>query len=65
MCQAGQENFCYEGPVSTYGGTDRVDGTGSVRDDAVMFTVIAVVGQDRFAGRLTRRSLVLTLRYRR
>lgn len=26
MCQAGQENFCYEGPVSTYGGTDRVDG---------------------------------------
>jgi uncharacterized zinc-type alcohol dehydrogenase-like protein len=27
MCQAGQENFCYEGPVSTYGGTDRVDGT--------------------------------------
>jgi uncharacterized zinc-type alcohol dehydrogenase-like protein len=27
MCQAGQENFCYEGPTSTYGGTDRVDGT--------------------------------------
>jgi len=27
MCQAGQENFCYEGAVSTYGGTDRVDGT--------------------------------------
>ncbi|MCP9951782.1 NAD(P)-dependent alcohol dehydrogenase [Actinomadura madurae] len=27
MCQVGQENYCYEGPVSTYGGTDRVDGT--------------------------------------
>ena len=27
MCQRGQENFCYQGPVSTYGGTDRVDGT--------------------------------------
>jgi alcohol dehydrogenase (NADP+) len=27
MCQAGQENFCYEGPTSTYGGIDRVDGT--------------------------------------
>ena len=27
MCQAGQENFCYEGPVSTYGGKDRIDGT--------------------------------------
>jgi uncharacterized zinc-type alcohol dehydrogenase-like protein len=27
MCQAGQENFCYEYPVSTYGGKDRVDGT--------------------------------------
>ena len=27
MCRAGQENFCLEGPVSTYGGTDRVDGT--------------------------------------
>ena len=27
MCAAGQENFCYEGPVSTYGGTDRTDGT--------------------------------------
>ncbi|NUR72825.1 MAG: NAD(P)-dependent alcohol dehydrogenase [Hamadaea sp.] len=27
MCQAGQENFCYQGPVSTYGGIDRVDGT--------------------------------------
>jgi len=26
MCQAGQENFCLEGPVSTYGGKDRVDG---------------------------------------
>lgn len=25
-CRVGQENFCYEGPVSTYGGTDRVDG---------------------------------------
>ncbi|WP_412515575.1 NAD(P)-dependent alcohol dehydrogenase [Actinomadura madurae] len=27
MCQVGQENYCYEGPVSTYGGTERVDGT--------------------------------------
>ena len=27
MCQAGQENYCYEGATSTYGGTDRVDGT--------------------------------------
>jgi alcohol dehydrogenase (NADP+) len=27
MCQAGQENYCYEGAVSTYSGTDRVDGT--------------------------------------
>jgi alcohol dehydrogenase (NADP+) len=27
MCQAGQENFCYQGATSTYGGTDRVDGT--------------------------------------
>jgi len=26
MCQAGQENYCYEGATSTYGGTDRVDG---------------------------------------
>lgn len=27
MCRAGQENYCLEGPVSTYGGTDRIDGT--------------------------------------
>jgi uncharacterized zinc-type alcohol dehydrogenase-like protein len=27
MCLAGQENFCYLGPVSTYGGKDRIDGT--------------------------------------
>jgi alcohol dehydrogenase (NADP+) len=27
MCRAGQENYCYEGPVSTYGGRDRIDGT--------------------------------------
>jgi uncharacterized zinc-type alcohol dehydrogenase-like protein len=27
MCRAGQENFCYEGATSTYGGTERVDGT--------------------------------------
>ncbi|MEU6411596.1 NAD(P)-dependent alcohol dehydrogenase [Microbispora sp. NPDC046933] len=27
MCQVGQENFCYAGATSTYGGTDRVDGT--------------------------------------
>ncbi|MET0701366.1 MAG: NAD(P)-dependent alcohol dehydrogenase [Mycobacterium sp.] len=27
MCQVGQENYCFEGAVSTYGGTDRIDGT--------------------------------------
>jgi uncharacterized zinc-type alcohol dehydrogenase-like protein len=27
MCQLGQENFCYLGPVSTYGGKDRADGS--------------------------------------
>lgn len=27
MCRIGQENFCYLGPVSTYGGKDRIDGT--------------------------------------
>ena len=27
MCQVGQENYCLEGPVTTYGGTDRIDGT--------------------------------------
>ncbi|MEU8207361.1 NAD(P)-dependent alcohol dehydrogenase [Streptosporangium sp. NPDC049046] len=27
MCQAGQENYCYERPTTTYGGLDRVDGT--------------------------------------
>jgi alcohol dehydrogenase (NADP+) len=27
MCQAGQENYCYQGATTTYGGTDRVDGT--------------------------------------
>jgi uncharacterized zinc-type alcohol dehydrogenase-like protein len=27
MCQVGQENFCYEGAVTTYGGTDQIDGT--------------------------------------
>jgi alcohol dehydrogenase (NADP+) len=27
MCLAGQENYCYQGAVTTYGGTDRVDGT--------------------------------------
>jgi alcohol dehydrogenase (NADP+) len=27
MCQAGQENYCFEGATTTYGGTDRVDGT--------------------------------------
>jgi uncharacterized zinc-type alcohol dehydrogenase-like protein len=26
-CRAGQENFCHEGAVTTYGGTDRVDGS--------------------------------------
>ncbi|WP_245980042.1 NAD(P)-dependent alcohol dehydrogenase [Gryllotalpicola protaetiae] len=27
MCRVGQENYCLEGPVTTYGGKDRVDGT--------------------------------------
>ncbi|SFF69180.1 uncharacterized zinc-type alcohol dehydrogenase-like protein [Actinacidiphila alni] len=27
MCEAGQENYCYEGATTTYGGTDRHDGT--------------------------------------
>jgi uncharacterized zinc-type alcohol dehydrogenase-like protein len=27
MCEAGQENYCFERPTTTYGGTDRVDGT--------------------------------------
>ncbi|KIF66990.1 alcohol dehydrogenase [Streptomyces sp. AcH 505] len=27
MCQVGQENFCYERVTTTYGGTDRIDGT--------------------------------------
>ncbi|WP_030379015.1 MULTISPECIES: NAD(P)-dependent alcohol dehydrogenase [unclassified Streptomyces] len=27
MCEAGQENYCYNRPTTTYGGTDRVDGT--------------------------------------
>jgi alcohol dehydrogenase (NADP+) len=26
MCRAGQENYCYEYPVTTYNGVDRVDG---------------------------------------
>jgi alcohol dehydrogenase (NADP+) len=27
MCLAGQENYCYNRPTTTYGGTDRIDGT--------------------------------------
>lgn len=27
MCQVGQENYCYNRATTTYGGTDRVDGT--------------------------------------
>ena len=27
MCRAGQENYCHHGPTTTYGGTDRVDGS--------------------------------------
>jgi alcohol dehydrogenase (NADP+) len=27
MCRVGQENYCYEYATTTYGGTDRVDGT--------------------------------------
>lgn len=26
MCLAGQENYCYNRPTTTYGGTDRIDG---------------------------------------
>ncbi|EDY46074.1 NAD(P)-dependent alcohol dehydrogenase [Streptomyces sp. SPB074] len=27
MCEAGQENYCHDRPTTTYGGTDRIDGT--------------------------------------
>ncbi|WP_223179085.1 NAD(P)-dependent alcohol dehydrogenase [Phycicoccus endophyticus] len=27
MCLAGQENYCYNRPTTTYGGTDKIDGT--------------------------------------
>lgn len=27
MCLAGQENYCYNRPTTTYGGTDRIDGS--------------------------------------
>ncbi|MFI6349460.1 NAD(P)-dependent alcohol dehydrogenase [Streptomyces sp. NPDC050560] len=27
MCETGQENYCYNRPTTTYGGTDRIDGT--------------------------------------
>jgi uncharacterized zinc-type alcohol dehydrogenase-like protein len=27
MCQVGQENYCYNRATTTYGGTDRIDGT--------------------------------------
>ena len=27
MCLAGQENYCYSRPTTTYGGTDRIDGS--------------------------------------
>ena len=27
MCAVGQENYCLEFPITTYGGVDRVDGT--------------------------------------
>jgi alcohol dehydrogenase (NADP+) len=27
MCTIGQENFCWQGATTTYGGTDRIDGT--------------------------------------
>lgn len=44
MCLAGQENFCYFGPVSTYGGRDRVDGAvtkgGYSRDYVVRETFV-------------------------
>ncbi|OIJ63856.1 NAD(P)-dependent alcohol dehydrogenase [Streptomyces mangrovisoli] len=30
MCLAGQENYCYDHPTTTYGGTDRIDATPTV-----------------------------------
>jgi uncharacterized zinc-type alcohol dehydrogenase-like protein len=44
MCQAGQENFCYDFPTLTYGGTDRQDGTPTLGGYAREYVV-----RDRFA----------------
>ncbi|BCJ37008.1 NADP-dependent alcohol dehydrogenase [Actinocatenispora thailandica] len=47
MCRAGQENYCHQGATSTYGGTDRIDGTptrGGYSREYVL--------RDRFAYRL-------------
>jgi uncharacterized zinc-type alcohol dehydrogenase-like protein len=45
MCLAGQENYCYNGATSTYGGTDRSDGTatkGAYSRDYVLRAKFAV-----------------------
>ena len=47
MCRAGQENYCYEGPTSTYGGTDRIDGSKTQGGYSREYVV-----RDRFAYRL-------------
>lgn len=47
MCRIGQENYCYEGPTTTYGGTDRVDGTPTMGAYSREYVL-----RDRFAVRL-------------
>jgi uncharacterized zinc-type alcohol dehydrogenase-like protein len=47
MCRAGQENYCYEYPTTTYGGTDRVDGTKTQGGYSREYVL-----RDRFAYRL-------------
>ncbi len=44
MCRAGQENFCYEFPTLTYGGTDRHDGSTTLGAYSREYVV-----RDRFA----------------
>lgn len=44
MCLQGQENFCYEFPTLTYGGTDRHDGTTTLGGYSREYVV-----RDRFA----------------
>jgi alcohol dehydrogenase (NADP+) len=47
MCRAGQENFCYEYPTLTYGGTDRHDGSPTLGGYSREYVL-----RDRFAYRL-------------